>query len=214
MKRVLLLVGLFIGLLPFALASQVSYNDVAVIINTNSTASQTIGNYFRTARNIPSANLVYVHVDTTEEIDSTMFNVLRSQVEDQLILNNLRDSINYLVTTKGVPLKVNRGSTFSTSSPSSSVESELMLILGSYSSYIGGQGPTWSPYCYVDSHFSRAQYGIYLVTRLFSEALNTVVILRKSGSEGEAQVRVRAERAADGGHSIPGFSPAQEDEKF
>ena len=55
---------------------------------------------------------------------------------------------------------------------------------------------------------------IYLVTRLFSEALNTVVILRKSGSEGEAQVRVRAERASDGGHSIPGFSPAQEDEKF
>jgi len=55
---------------------------------------------------------------------------------------------------------------------------------------------------------------IYLVTRLFSEALNTVVILRKSGSEGEAQIRVRVERAADGGHSIPGFSPAQEDEKF
>ena len=55
---------------------------------------------------------------------------------------------------------------------------------------------------------------IYLVTRLFSEALNTVVILRKSGSEGEAQIRVRVERAADGAHSIPGFSPAQEDEKF
>src|SRR4029077_14379637 len=30
---------------------------------------------------------------------------------------------------------------------------------------------------------------IYLVTTLFSEALNNVVILRKSGSEGEAQVR-------------------------
>ena len=55
---------------------------------------------------------------------------------------------------------------------------------------------------------------IYLVTRLFSEALNTVVILRKSGSEGEAQIRVRVERAPDGAHSIPGFSPAQEDEKF
>ena len=55
---------------------------------------------------------------------------------------------------------------------------------------------------------------IYLVTRLFSEALSTMVILRKSGSEGEAQIRVRVERAADGAHSIPGFSPAQEDEKF
>jgi len=37
---------------------------------------------------------------------------------------------------------------------------------------------------------------IYLVTRLYSEALNTMVILRKSGAEDEAQIRVRVERAA------------------
>ena len=54
---------------------------------------------------------------------------------------------------------------------------------------------------------------IYLVTRLYSEALNTMVILRKSGSEGEAQIRVRVERAGNG-QKIPGFSPAQEDESF
>jgi hypothetical protein len=54
---------------------------------------------------------------------------------------------------------------------------------------------------------------IYLVTRLYSEALNTMVILRKSGSEGEAQIRVRVERAGSS-QNIPGFSPAQEDEKF
>ena len=54
---------------------------------------------------------------------------------------------------------------------------------------------------------------IYLVTRLYSEALNTMVILRKSGAEDEKQIRVRVERAA-GGQMIPGFSPAQGDEKF
>lgn len=54
---------------------------------------------------------------------------------------------------------------------------------------------------------------IYLVTRLYSEALNTMVILRKSGAENEAQIRVRVERAAEG-QKITGFSPAQEDEKF
>jgi hypothetical protein len=51
---------------------------------------------------------------------------------------------------------------------------------------------------------------VYLVTRLYSEALNTMVILRKSGSEDEAQIRVRLERAG-AGHTIPGFSPAQDD---
>ena len=53
----------------------------------------------------------------------------------------------------------------------------------------------------------------YLVTRLYSEALNTMVILRKSGAEGEAQIRVRVERSANG-QKIPGFSPAQDDDSF
>jgi hypothetical protein len=51
----------------------------------------------------------------------------------------------------------------------------------------------------------------YLVTRLYTEALSTIVILRKSGSEGEALTRVRAERSPSG-QNIPGFSPAQENE--
>lgn len=54
---------------------------------------------------------------------------------------------------------------------------------------------------------------IYLVTRLYSEALNTMVILRKSGAEDQAQVRVKVDRTK-GGQDIPGFTPAQEDEKF
>jgi hypothetical protein len=51
----------------------------------------------------------------------------------------------------------------------------------------------------------------YLVTRLYTEALTTMVILRKSGSEGEAMTRVRVERTPTG-QTIPGFSPATEDE--
>jgi hypothetical protein len=54
---------------------------------------------------------------------------------------------------------------------------------------------------------------IYLVTRLYSEALSTMVTLRKSGAEGEAQLRLRVERTPKG-VTIPGFSPAQEDDKF
>jgi hypothetical protein len=54
---------------------------------------------------------------------------------------------------------------------------------------------------------------VYLVTRVYSEALSTVATLRKSGSEGEALIRVRVERTPEG-QSMAGFSPAQEDEKF
>jgi len=53
----------------------------------------------------------------------------------------------------------------------------------------------------------------YLVTRVYAEALYTMVVLRKSGAEDEPLIRVRVERTPTG-HNIPGFSPAQEDEHF
>src|SRR5260370_12863833 len=54
---------------------------------------------------------------------------------------------------------------------------------------------------------------IYLVTRLYSEALNTMVILRKSGAEDEKQIRVRVQRGA-GALRIPAFSPARSAERL
>ena len=54
---------------------------------------------------------------------------------------------------------------------------------------------------------------VYLVTRLYSEALNTMVVLRQSGAEDKAQIRLRVERDGNG-QTIPGFSPAMEDDKL
>jgi uncharacterized protein (TIGR03790 family) len=167
MKWLLILIAiLLIALIPSASLGQTSYDDVLVVINSNSAVSDQVGTYFASSRNIPAVNVVRINVPTDEEIDDATFSGLRSQIEAYLTSNNLADNINYIVTTKGVPLKVNRGNTFSTSSPSSSVESELTMILGSYSTSIGGNGIVYSPYYYQTAHFSRAAYGMYLVTRL------------------------------------------------
>jgi uncharacterized protein (TIGR03790 family) len=167
MKWLLILIAiLLIALIPSASLGQTNYDDVLVAINSNSAISEQVGTYFASSRNIPALNIVRVNVPADEEVDDATFSSLRSQIEAYLTSNNLVDKINYIVTTKGVPLKVNRGNTFSTSSPSSSVESELTMILGSYSSSIGGNGIVYSPYYYQTAHFSRAAYGIYLVTRL------------------------------------------------
>jgi hypothetical protein len=53
----------------------------------------------------------------------------------------------------------------------------------------------------------------YLVTRVYTEALSTMVILRKSGQEDQSQVRLKVERAG-AGQSIPGFAPAMEDDSL
>ena len=53
----------------------------------------------------------------------------------------------------------------------------------------------------------------YLVTRVYSEALTTMAVLRKSGAENEPLIRVKVGRTPDG-QTLPGFSPAQEDERM
>ena len=53
----------------------------------------------------------------------------------------------------------------------------------------------------------------YLVTRVYTEALSTIVVLRKSGAEEESQIRLKVERTS-GGQNIPGFVPAMEDDSF
>ena len=50
---------------------------------------------------------------------------------------------------------------------------------------------------------------IFLVTRVYSEALATMAVLRKSGAESEALIRVKVERVA-GGQNLPGYAPAQD----
>ena len=196
MKRTLLLIALATLLLPKCILAQapVDYRDVAVIVNTNSTNSVYIGNYFMKQRNIPSANLIQFAGDTTESIDSTKFEAMRATIE-----NGLRKlkGINYLVTTKGCPLKVDHGGIYCDEnagtlyktygiilewnrqinySRCASFESELMLILGKDSVHIGlgdvldvttkDSLPRQHAYFEQAGHFYRSMYDIFLVTRL------------------------------------------------
>jgi len=51
----------------------------------------------------------------------------------------------------------------------------------------------------------------FLVTRVYNEALSTMVVLRKSGAEDQNQLRFKVERTPEG-QGIPGFVPAMEDD--
>jgi len=53
----------------------------------------------------------------------------------------------------------------------------------------------------------------FLVTKLYSEALNTIAILRKTGSETESPLRARVE-LTEGGQTLRGFSPAMDEDAF
>ncbi len=189
-------------LLPFLLfsahimAQSVDYNDVGVIINLNSPASMQIGTYFQTARNIPTQNLIYVSAPTTEVINDAEFEQLRLQIENHLTSQNLQDQLNYLVTTKGIPLKRNGIDCIVNTNQGDcgSVDQELSLILGPHAGGIGATNGYNNPYYEENTHFSRAQFGIYLVTRLDGYELADVIsLIDRSGpntvvNQQEAQV--------------------------
>lgn len=203
MKIYFLILSLFIG---SAAISQTSYADVAVIINDSSQTSIDIGNYFQAARNIPNQNMIHVVAPLTEEIDSLQFEQVRAQIESYLINNNLVDSINYLVTTKGVPLKVESNCFNNLPNPGAcaSFDSELTLILGSYSGNIGMSSSVANPIYGSSAHFSRANSGIYLVTRLDGYTKQDVFnLIDRSGpntglNKGAAQAIVDLNEAVSG----------------
>lgn len=193
-----------------SLNSQVSYNDVAVIVNNNSQVSLDIGTYFRIHRNIPNQNMIYVSVPEQETTDSLGFEDLRQQVEDYLTTNNLTDSINYLVTTKGLPLKVERSNCSSAFGPQtcSSVESDLSLILGPNSGDIGGNGLIPNPYFSSGDHFSRSNFGIYLVTRLDGYSYSDVINLIDRSGPGTPVNQSTANNIVDISHTTSAVEQA------
>jgi uncharacterized protein (TIGR03790 family) len=150
------------------------YGDVAVVVNTNSQVSLAIGSYFQSARGIPQRNIIHVNTTTAETITDADFALLRGQIEIYLQNNNLTDSINYIVTTKGVPLRIDRGDAGAASAASASVESELMCVLGPLCDQIGLGGGIPSPYFGQTAHFSHKAFGIYLVTRLDGYSLQDI----------------------------------------
>lgn len=161
--------SLLFALLPFSfLAQTVSYQDVGVIVNLNSPESIEIGNYFQVARNIPSQNIIYVNVPNSEVINDSVFDVLRTQIEAELQSLGLENTLNYLVTTKGVPLRRSGIDCISNqgNGDCGSVDSELSLILGPHASSIAQSNAFLHPYFNQNVHFTRSQFGMYLVTRL------------------------------------------------
>jgi hypothetical protein len=48
----------------------------------------------------------------------------------------------------------------------------------------------------------------FLITRLYTEALATVAILRPTGNETAAMLRIKVDRKG-GGQTLPGFTMAQ-----
>src|SRR5579863_9584009 len=141
--------------------------NVLVVVNDNSPISRSIGEYYALRRAIPAGNICHLRTITDEAITRPQYNLeVAAPIADYLKKNNLVESVLYIVTTLGVPLKIPGSDGLS--GDAASVDSELTLLYSDITRpphSIAGSLP--NPFFgRINDKFSHPQFPIYLVTRL------------------------------------------------
>jgi uncharacterized protein (TIGR03790 family) len=127
------ILGAFVATIGAACASAAvtQENNVVVLVNSNSPTSIAIGNQYKTIH--PGVNIATLNVSTSEVITASDYQTtILPQVQQYLVTNNLLQSAHYLVTTKGMPLKISGTGEFTSNFNGSSVDSELTLAGADY----------------------------------------------------------------------------------
>ncbi len=143
--------------------------NVLVVVNDNSPVSRSIGEYYSVRRSIPLRNVCHLRTTADEVIERAEYlSQIAAPIANCLKKNGLVESVLYIVTTLGVPLKIPGTLPESTGKDASSVDSELTLL---YSDITRGPhaipGSLPNPfYGHSNDRFTHPAFPIYLVTRL------------------------------------------------
>jgi uncharacterized protein (TIGR03790 family) len=138
-----------------------SPDQVLVIVNQNSKVSMAIGNYYIELRGIPEINLCTISCSKDEIIQRAEYTgTIAFSVKEYIEKNGLKDRIKYLVTTTGVPLKIDGIEYYNTCM--AAVDSDLTLL--DYEYIVKDWLP--NPYYGFDRNLDRTTMPLYLVNRL------------------------------------------------
>lgn len=177
-------------------ASAQSADNVAVVVNDASRASQQIADYYVRKRGIPPRNLL--HIRTTED-ETVTRDVFTTTIERPLMAGlgkaKLQDRVLYIVLTKGVPLRI--AGTAGTTGTAASVDSELTLLYRRMSGVNApAAGRLANPYFLANRELSDAKrfnhrdWDIYLVSRLDAFTTQDVLSLIDRGALPTAEGKI------------------------
>ena len=162
----------------FAYLDVLNYSDVAVLVNNQSDVSKEIAWAFIEARNISEERIfIFDHPNTPtgETINRNQFTTYFLEPFYEMLSNRTNSSkINYLVTTKGIPLRVSGGQ-----NTAASFDQEISLVGGRYNDSIGGSW--WITHDYgpladnTMKAFTRQEFGFFLVSRLTGYTTETAL---------------------------------------
>jgi uncharacterized protein (TIGR03790 family) len=140
---------------------------VMVVMNPTSADSLSLARHYMERRGIPPENGVLARTPDVEEIS-------RSEFEDQIlkpvreILGRNANGIDFIVLMRGVPIRIREGG--------HSVDGQLAGMDLASRTFDGPEGSKMeflpNPYFNRNESFSRAKYGMFLVTRLDGYSLS------------------------------------------
>lgn len=138
--------------------------NVLVLVNTNSSMSRHIADYYIKARNIPESHKLELTCDESETISEDNYNTLiLGPLKDFLLENNLKDSITFIVLTKGLPIRIKYPS----------YNRSLCSVLASL--WRPASNRTFSPY------FNRSYMGTYQVQPFFPQLQEIYLVTALDG---------------------------------
>jgi len=143
-------------------------SNVLVVVNNSSALSKTVGEYYARQRHVPARNICQVTAPETETVTRDVYDKAIAAPVAGCLRQGLFQSVLYIVTTAGVPLRV-ADSGSGMLARGASVDSELALL---YSDMLGRthhklEGPLPNPFFgQTGRRFRHPGFPIYLVTRL------------------------------------------------
>ena len=172
---------------PRAATAQTGEN-VVVVINDASPASQKVGEYYARKRSLPSSHVIRVRTSTDETVERAVYAATIEQpIGAALTRASLQDRVLYVVLTKGIPLRIAAGRS---GGSAASVDSELTLLYRRLTgAAVPAEGRIDNPYFLgkqppagVPPSFTHRRFDIYLVTRLDAFTVGEVIALIDRGS--------------------------------
>jgi len=178
--------------------------QVLVVINKQSPISSAIGQYYLHQRSIPPANLCTLDVPVQDDISHDFYeSSVEGPIGKCLTRRNLTESVLYIVTTQGVPLRVS-GNGDKLNNTGASVDSELTLLYQKlHGATIPLPGAVTNPfYQKRDAPFRHPQIPMYMVTRLAGYDMTDLKTLVDRAplarNIGKFVIDVRADNATPG----------------
>ena len=153
---------------------------VLVVMNEISEDSQKVASAYMKLREIPAENLCRIVCPEDETISRSVFDrQIRDRIWQYLREKDLYRKISFIVTTKGVPLRIasavgdsgSRERRAARFRDEASVDSELTLL----ARQIPVRGALPNPYLHNEGDFDSTRFGMYLVARLDAPSAETAI---------------------------------------